>query len=126
MVVNATSLSRSGLSDFLLQRLTAVVIGLYCLCIVGFLLLNPNPSYAMWMAYQSSGVMLVFSTLTILAICIHAWIGMWTVGTDYLSENQLGKRATFWRLTYQYIVVLAIFGYGLWGIAMLWLYGTAS
>ena len=42
MVKSATSLTRSGLSDFLLQRVTAIVLGLYTVCVVGFLVVTPG------------------------------------------------------------------------------------
>ena len=42
MVTNVTSFSRSGLSDFLIQRFSAVILGLYALCVVSFFVVNPN------------------------------------------------------------------------------------
>jgi len=82
MVKSATSLTRSGLSDFLLQRVTAIVLGLYTVCVVGFLVVTPGVSYEQWLAYQGSGAMRLFSTLAVLATAGHAWVGMWTIGTD--------------------------------------------
>ena len=44
MVTNVTSLTRSGLADFLVQRISAVVLALYTLCVFGFLLVTEeNP-----------------------------------------------------------------------------------
>lgn len=120
MVVNATSFSRSGLTDFLLQRVTAVVLGLYALCIIGFLVANPDVDQIRWVRYMTSPVMLVFGTLTILSFAVHAWIGMWTVGTDYLSEHKMGKYASLVRLLYQGFVVLVVFTYLLIGLGVLW------
>ncbi|MCY3884918.1 MAG: succinate dehydrogenase, hydrophobic membrane anchor protein [Gammaproteobacteria bacterium] len=120
LVVNATSLSRSGLSDFLLQRVSAVVLGLYALCIVGFLIVNPDVDQIRWVQYMTSPVMLIFGTLAILSFAVHAWIGMWTVGTDYLSEHKMGKHASFWRLLYQVFVVVIVFTYLLFGLGILW------
>ena len=37
LVTNVASFGRSGLADFVLQRVSAVVVGLYALCLVGFL-----------------------------------------------------------------------------------------
>ena len=120
LVVNATSFSRSGLSDFLLQRVTAIVLGLYALCIVGFLIANPDLDQIQWVSYMTSPAMLVFGTLAILSFAIHVWIGMWTVGTDYLSEHKMGKHASFLRLLYQGVVVLLVFSYLLLGLGVLW------
>ena len=43
MVTQVTSLTRSGLSDFLVQRVSAVIIALYTLCVLGFFLVTPSP-----------------------------------------------------------------------------------
>ena len=45
VVTNVTSFGRSGLSDFVIQRVTAVVIALYVLCIAGFFIVNPNVTF---------------------------------------------------------------------------------
>ena len=126
MVVSATSLSRSGLTDFLLQRVSAIVLGLYGLCIVGFLLANPEVDYDAWVQYMASPVMLLFGTLSIVSLGVHAWIGMWTIGTDYLSEHKMGRRAVFLRLIYQGLVALSIVVYLLVGLAILWQFPFGS
>ena len=48
MVTNITNFGRSGLSDWLLQRASAVILALYTLFVVGYLLLHPNLDYATW------------------------------------------------------------------------------
>ena len=120
MVVSATSLSRSGVTDFLLQRVSAVVLALYTGCIVAWLLLNPEFDYSQWIAYLKSPVMVLFGTLTLLSWGIHAWIGMWTIGTDYLNEHHIGKMATTFRLIYQLGVTGAIIAYFVIGLAIIW------
>jgi succinate dehydrogenase / fumarate reductase membrane anchor subunit len=45
---------------------------------------------------------------------------MWTVSTDYLTDLQLGTRATFIRLLFQAGCALLIAVYMLWGIQILW------
>jgi succinate dehydrogenase / fumarate reductase membrane anchor subunit len=76
MVRNVTSLSRSGLSDFVIQRVSAVVLLVYTLCVTGFLVANPGIGYNGLLAYFVHPAMQVFSTLTVLAIATHAWIGV--------------------------------------------------
>ena len=51
MVTNVTSFSRNGLSDFVLQRVTAVVLAVYTLCVVGWFLANPGTSHAELVGY---------------------------------------------------------------------------
>ena len=78
MVTNVTSLTRSGLSDFVVQRVSAVIIGLYTLCVLGFFLIYPDVTRDQLLAYLGGMPMKVFSTVTVLATAAHAWIGMWT------------------------------------------------
>ena len=120
MVTNVTSLTRSGLSDFVIQRLSAVVMALYAACIVGFFLAHPGVSHETVAAYFDHPLMRAFSTLTVLATAAHAWIGMWTVGTDYIRPHYFGRHATAFRLVYQFGCVLALFGYGAWALQIFW------
>ena len=120
MVTNATNLSRSGLSDWLIQRFSAVILAAYVLCVLGSIALTPEMDYSEWRGLFDSSVMRLFSLLALASLCAHAWIGMWTIGTDYLTERQLGSSATFIRLLYQVFCVLAVAVYMLWGIEIFW------
>jgi succinate dehydrogenase / fumarate reductase membrane anchor subunit len=120
LVTTITSFGRSGLSDFLLQRASAVVLGLYALCVVSWLLLNPQASYEELGWYFGSLPMRLFSTLALFSLLAHAWIGMWTVGTDYIRKLMFGKYATILRLTYQMVVSLILASYIIWGLAIVW------
>lgn len=120
MVRNVTSLSRSGLSDFVLQRVSAAIMALYTLCVLGFFLANPDVTHAQLVTYFGSTPMLVFSTLLVLATAAHAWIGMWTVGTDYIRPHYFGAHATSFRLVYQAGCVALIFLYVVWAMQVFW------
>ncbi|SEK95109.1 succinate dehydrogenase, hydrophobic membrane anchor protein [Halomonas daqiaonensis] len=113
MVTNITNLGRSGLSDWLLQRVSAIVLALYTLFIVGFLLLSSGLDYAAWSGLFSQTWMRIFSLLAFISLAAHAWIGLWTVTTDYLKSTGV-------RLAVQLIIILAIFVFLVWGITVLW------
>ena len=120
MVTQVTSMSRSGVSDWLIQRVTALVLAAYTLCIVGFVMINPGLDYQTWSAFFDRTGMQVFTMLALLSTCAHAWIGMWTVGSDYLREHTLGEGGTALRFIYQVACVLIIVASLLWGINILW------
>ena len=120
MVTQATALSRTGVSDWLIQRVSAVVLALYTLCVLGFFLVTPELSHAKLVAYFSSPAMLAFSTLLILSTAAHAWIGMWTIGTDYIQAHYFGAHATSFRLIYQAGCVAIIFLYVVWALQLFW------
>ena len=120
MVTNITSFGRSGLSDFIVQRASAVVIAAYTLCVAGFFLVNPGMSHEILVGYFSSLPMKVFSTLALLSTAAHAWIGMWTVGTDYIRGHYFGAQAMVFRIFYQFGCMFALFIYVIWGLLIFW------
>lgn len=104
----------------MIQRFSAIILTVYTAGILAFLVMNPDLDYDRWQALFASTWMRVTSLLTIVAICAHAWIGMWTVATDYLTEAALGSKATVIRLTFQAVCVIVIFTYLVWGVQILW------
>ena len=120
MVTQVTSFSRSGLSDFVVQRVTAVIIGLYALCVFAFFIANPNVSYEALTGFFGTAWMKIFSTLAVLATAAHAWIGMWTVGTDYIRAHYFGAHSTTLRLIYQFACLTALFIYVAVGLQIFW------
>ena len=120
MVTNVTSLTRSGLSDFVIQRTSAVLLTLYTLCVVGFFLATPDMDHATLKAYFASTPMLMFNTVMVLSTAAHAWIGMWTVGTDYIKDHYFGKHHTFFRLVWQSGVMIVLFVYVVWALQLFW------
>lgn len=123
MVTNVTSLTRSGLSDFLVQRVSAVIIAAYVICVIGFFIANPGLTHSDLVRYFGALPMQLFSTLAILSTAAHAWIGMWTIGTDYLREAHVGRGATALRLLYQSFCVLVLFVFVGWGLTLFWSLG---
>jgi succinate dehydrogenase / fumarate reductase membrane anchor subunit len=119
-VTNVTSLTRSGLADYVIQRVSAVVLALYTLCVLGFFITNEDITHAVLVGYFGSFAMKVFSTVTVLFTAAHAWIGMWTVGTDYVRPHYFGTHATAWRLFYQAGCLLLLIVYVAWALRMFW------
>jgi succinate dehydrogenase / fumarate reductase membrane anchor subunit len=120
MVTNVTNLSRSGLYDWMAQRVSAVVLALYTLFLLGYLVFNPGLGYEEWRALFNQNWMRIFSLLTLVALSAHAWVGMWTISTDYLTPMSLGKWATAVRFLFQAFCGLVMFVYFVWGVQILW------
>ena len=87
MVTSVTNLSRSGLYDWMAQRVSAVVLAAYFIFLIGYLVANPGIGYAQWHELFASNWMRIFSLLALVALGAHAWVGMWTIATDYLTPN---------------------------------------
>jgi succinate dehydrogenase / fumarate reductase membrane anchor subunit len=63
--------------------------------------------YFLWPFVQLSTLFALFS------LALHAWVGLWTVLTDYVKPLIL-------RYLLQAIILLALFVYVVWGIFILW------
>jgi succinate dehydrogenase / fumarate reductase membrane anchor subunit len=120
MVTNVTNFSRSGLYDWMAQRVSAVVLAAYFLFLIGFLLVNPGLGYAEWHSLFSHNAMRIFSLLAMLAIVAHAWVGMWTISTDYLTPMAFGRWATVLRFFFQAACGVLQFVLFVWGVQILW------
>lgn len=120
MVTNVTSFGRSGLYDWVIQRLTAVVLAIYFVALLGYLLINPDLTYQQWQALFATTWVRIASLLALLALCAHAWIGLWTISTDYLTADMIGAKATAVRFLFQTACVVLMFIYLVWGIQILW------
>lgn len=113
MVTNITNFGRSGVADWLMQRVTAVIMLAYTLFILGFFLINNDLDFVTWKMLFQGTAMRIFSLMALLSIAAHAWIGMWTVATDYIKP-------TGTRVFYYLVVGLALFAYVVWGVQVLW------
>lgn len=109
----ATSLGRSGLQDWLLQRFTAIILLLYIGFWVVYGLYYPTLNYDSWKDLFNHDLMRFSSLIALLCLLIHAWIGIWTVTTDYLKIVSL-------RLLCQSLFGLGLLYCLLWGFKILW------
>lgn len=113
MVASVTSFGRSGLYDWMIQRVSAVVLAAYTVFILGYLVLNPDLTYAQWSELFNDTCVRIFSLLALLSLGAHAWIGLWTVSTDYLKGTGI-------RFIFQAVCGLVMFVYVVWGVQILW------
>lgn len=120
MVTAVTSFGRSGLYDWLIQRVGAVVLTAYTIFLVVYIALNPDLDFAQWSALFNQLWMRIFSLLALISFITHAWIGLWSVLTDYLTNRLLGAKATVLRVVAQMVLGVAAVTYLVWGVEILW------
>lgn len=113
MVSSVTSLTGKGLRDWLVQRVTAVILAVYSLFLLGYFFFNANVSYHSWQHLMAKPSVRMMTTLALIALILHAWIGLWTVMTDYIKPVAL-------RLVTQVIIFLSLFAFLIWGIEIVW------
>ena len=109
-MVNA--ISNNGIKSWFLQRITAVILISYVI----FIFYNcdfKNLSFENWTALFNNYYTKIFSLVTIFSILLHAWIGLWTVTTDYL-------KCIYIRISAQVLIILLLLIYLFWSIDILW------
>lgn len=102
-----------GLRDWLVQRITAVVMAIYAVVIVGYLLMQASFGYDTWAELFSGNVMRTFSMLFLLSLFYHAWIGVRDIVMDYVKPASI-------RLLIHVLVILALVLYTIWSVQILW------
>ena len=102
-----------GLRDWLIQRITAVVMAVYILALGGYLLWQSDLNYDVWTALFSSLPVRTFSLLFLMSLFYHAWIGVRDVVMDYVRLAGL-------RLGIHVLVILALLLYVIWSVQILW------
>ena len=102
----------------MMQRVTAVILLAYFLFLA--CVLTGGVDFASWKALYSQTWMRVFSLLALLSLGVHAWVGLWAVFTDYLTERLMGTTGNVLRMLAQVVSAIIMFTYVVWGVQILW------
>jgi succinate dehydrogenase / fumarate reductase membrane anchor subunit len=113
MVERIVTGAHYGLRDWLVQRISAVVMALYALFITGYALAQPHLDYDSWTRMFSSNILRSFTLLAMLALYYHAWIGVRDIVMDYVKPAGV-------RLVIHVLVILALILYFFWSVQILW------
>ncbi|MGL4859466.1 MAG: succinate dehydrogenase, hydrophobic membrane anchor protein [Enterobacteriaceae bacterium] len=110
---SVSALGRNGVQEWLLLRVSAIIIVLYLFYLLGFCFTTPEITYSVWRTFFAHPLTQIATMLTLLAVLIHAWIGLWQVLTDYIKPVAL-------RLILQMVIVIVLISYLLSGAVILW------
>ena len=102
-----------GLGDWLLQRLTALVMAASTLGFIVCLAVHAPATHADWKQIFSGTFTRLATMLFFAALLYHAWIGMRDIYMDYLKPTAI-------RLAFEAITVIVLIGYLGWTIQILW------
>ncbi len=102
-----------GLRDWLLQRLTAIVMGVYTLVALVALAVAAPASRADWQALFAGPVARVATMMFFAALLYHAWVGVRDILMDYVKPVGI-------RLTLEVAVGLVLLSYLVWSASILW------
>jgi succinate dehydrogenase / fumarate reductase membrane anchor subunit len=76
----------SGLTAWLVQRLSAVFMLLYLLAMGVSLSCGPAMDYEAWVAFINQPLVTIPSAMFLLAFLLHAWVGIRDVILDYAGQ----------------------------------------
>jgi len=104
----------------MVQRVSAVILLIYILFLTYIFMTKPDMQYQEWRNLFSNNAVRIFSLVALLSLCAHAWIGMWTIATDYLTPKMLGASANKLRFVFELLCFITLFVYFVWGVQILW------
>jgi len=102
-----------GWRDWLVQRVSAVVMALYTLLVLGLLLWHGGLQYGAWKAVFASEAFRLATFVFMLSLLWHAWVGVRNIAMDYLKPASV-------RLIFQVVVIALLVAYLGWTIQVLW------
>jgi len=113
MVKSVLGVNHQGLRDWLVQRVSALLMVIYVVGMGFFFVAHPDLTYLEWYGLFSALWMKVATLLVLLSILLHAWVGIWTVITDYVHHFAL-------RLFLNLTVLVALAAFFFAGLLILW------
>ena len=102
-----------GLTDWIAQRATAVIMAVYSVLIAAVLLIVRPGTFEAWHGVFANGLIKFMTFLFIVSLFYHAWIGVRDIWMDYVKPTGI-------RLTLHVLTIAALVGYTAWAAAILW------
>ncbi|HEY6896702.1 MAG TPA: succinate dehydrogenase, hydrophobic membrane anchor protein [Rhodocyclaceae bacterium] len=102
-----------GLKDWIAQRITAVIMAVYTAIILVAILGGATETQSSWHALMANTVMRFLTPLFVISLCYHAWIGVRDIWMDYVKPTGI-------RLTLHVVTILALTGYAVWAVQIIW------
>jgi succinate dehydrogenase / fumarate reductase membrane anchor subunit len=102
-----------GLTEWLAQRVTAVIVGAYTIVLGLYAFFKPRLDYETWAGLFSPLWFKVLTVIVLVALFYHAWIGVRDIWMDYVKPA--GVRLALLVLTVLWLVACAV-----WSVQILW------
>lgn len=102
-----------GLMDWLVQRVTGVLMAIYTVIIFAAMLGGATTSREAWQAFMGNGFIRFITFLFIISVCYHAWVGVRDIWMDYINPAAV-------RVILHVLTLLALIGYAGWAVQIIW------
>lgn len=105
-----------GLTTWLQQRITAIIMLIFTIVFFGFIILTAvsiNNNIFSWQNIFSFILVKIFVQIFFISLILHAWIGIRDIWMDYIVNNSL-------KLTLHIISILWLLGCLIYSIKIIW------
>jgi succinate dehydrogenase / fumarate reductase, membrane anchor subunit len=102
-----------GMRDWLMQRISAVVMIVFTLAILVSFFVSKSTGYAWWAGLMVHPLMQAMAMVTFIALAWHAWVGMRDIWMDYVKHAGL-------RLALHVLTIVWMLGCLTYAIRALW------
>jgi len=102
-----------GLRDWLVQRVTAVLMALYTLIVLALIASTPQLDFSAWRSLFTPQWMKFATLLFLVSVYWHAWVGVRNIFMDYIKNSGV-------RLLLYVIVIALLIAYAGWSVQILW------
>jgi succinate dehydrogenase / fumarate reductase membrane anchor subunit len=102
-----------GIVDWLIQRLTGIVMAVYTVVLLVYFLSGQNFSYEGWAGMFAQQWFKLLSAATFFGLLYHAWVGMRDISMDYCKNVGL-------RLILQVLFVLWLLVSAVYAVQIFW------
>jgi succinate dehydrogenase / fumarate reductase membrane anchor subunit len=113
MVKSVLGVNHQGLRDWVLQRISAIVMAVLSIALIVHVAINQGLSYPEWRGLFIPVWVKIASILFLLSLMFHAWIGVWTIFTDYVKPYVI-------RCILHVFVLFTLAACFIWGLMILW------
>ena len=102
-----------GWKDWMIQRVTAVIMVAFSVLILGFFIVYGRVEFGDWKQLFQNQLVRILALLFFLSVYYHAWIGVRDVLMDYIKPLAV-------RLSLQVAVCLFLIVCSIWTVSILW------
>ena len=112
-LTSVTTITSSGLKNWLIQNFTAFFMMIYVLGLMSYLIINPVKDFYSWSYLFHLKIMQIATLLCLFFMIIHTRLGLWMIATDYLKNTRV-------RIGFLIVTSLVLASSFIWAISIVW------
>lgn len=105
--------ARSGSREWVFQRVANLAICIWAVIFIGLILTIDAATFTAWKNLFSPIWFKVYSSITLIMVCLNSVLAGWQIGTDYIKPKIINR-------LFMTIVILGSLAYSILGLSILW------